>query len=632
MKTIASFFMFLFFLLLSHHLLARPFTNEDQGYKINRHETHVTLLPDGKAKTQYRFEYEILSEKGRQEFNIYRISYNSNTEKVKVKTISVTNGVETKIDVAAIEEKSLFGGHSGYDETKTLVVPLPRVKVGSIVKIEYEDELFHPPYPGVISKRYHLSYKTPIENFAFEVVYPKTATFHLHDLRGVYKKHMKSTEVGENKKESIHIQNLPGIGFVLEPKAMFPEKVLAWVDVTSLKTFEEAGKVASVGFDKVLSKPLPEKLAKLFSLSPKVKEEKIFIRLEQTLKNISNNFRYFGDWRSVDGGFVPRELSEISKTGYGDCKDFSTLVVRAAREMGLKANVAFVFRSFEPFQKKTVPNLGIYNHAIALVQNPENKNETWWVDATNPRPHLGIIPGDISNRHALVLGKNPGLKEIPLDSWEKSKQEARVVMSSQKLPHLDFTTKITLTGHMAWEVQNDMRGKSNQQIEEYLTNYLAISNYDKENFVLKEKSFQDVYPFSVLFDYKLTERFGIHRAGELKIFPVYTFGDAHRRIMDVVPEDRHSDLYMGALKQVQVEQYFQAEGLQKLAGTPQSCQIESSWLDYSRKVQKEKAPKILDSYRVKKSRITLDEIKSETFHRLQNQLRGCLKGVKLVME
>lgn len=622
------------FLNFSFLLMARPYTDEDQGYSIEKVDRKIEVFPDGQRYYYFFLKYKVLSEKGISSFGVYNIDFNSNTEKVEILNVEVKNGTDVKkIDVNNIEEKSLFGGYSGYDETKTKVIPLPNVVVGSEITVEYKHHVFRPEFPQVILGRDFFRYDTLVKDYYFELVYPNSAKIFLKD-----EKKLVSGVVQESKREdknvfSFQIKNLPGLAGITENEAFISFEDFIWLDVTNLNSFEEAGLIARKGFDNVMGQPLPEFYGTLFGAKPllELSQEGAKKALEEILKTISQKVRYFGDWRSVDGGYVPRNLNDVASTAYGDCKDFAVLVVKAAQYLGLQGEVLLVQRSFNPTQKQTIPNLGIFNHAIARVKIPGTE-DYWWIDATNPIQNLGIIPTDIAGRQALALSQKPGLVDIPRDPINKTQHKTISEMDITHSPdiHLDF--EVTMNGHNGWWVQDDLRGMSQKSIEEYFIDYVGINNADVEKFELKSFEKEESFPFPLRFHVQMVEKNGAQRSGNLKILSIMTFTSAPGRIMAVIPEDRTADLNLSYEEQGSVVQKIKRGTFSKVVGIPENCDIDSPWLSFKRNIVLEPDFEIKTETMTKKYSITLDEIKSEVFSKLQKDLRHCLNGVKVVVQ
>ncbi|HCW1024133.1 TPA: DUF3857 and transglutaminase domain-containing protein, partial [Pseudomonas aeruginosa] len=118
------------------------------------------------------------------------------------------------------------------------------------------------------------------------------------------------------------------------------------------------------------------------------------------MQYINDTYRYLGDWRASERGYVPFSLAEIERNGYGDCKDLAILLAAMLKAAGIKAEPTLVSRG-DVVWDLLVPGMYAPNHAIVRA---EVDGKTWWLDPTNPVFAPGRIMPDIQQRWALVLG------------------------------------------------------------------------------------------------------------------------------------------------------------------------------------------------------------------------------------
>lgn len=118
------------------------------------------------------------------------------------------------------------------------------------------------------------------------------------------------------------------------------------------------------------------------------------------MQYINDTYRYLGDWRASERGYVPFSLAEIERNGYGDCKDLAILLAAMLKAAGIKAEPTLVSRG-DVVWDLLVPGMYAPNHAIVRA---EVDGKTWWLDPTNPVFAPGRTMPDIQQRWALVLG------------------------------------------------------------------------------------------------------------------------------------------------------------------------------------------------------------------------------------
>ena len=139
------------------------------------------------------------------------------------------------------------------------------------------------------------------------------------------------------------------------------------ITISSLQGWGELGNRLSSLWEPRLQAPLPERLKEIaFQIKDKKSEAQI---LDALIILLSDRFRYFGDWRPVDGSDVPRSLGDIVTNGFGDCKDLTAVSVAILRHVGLEAYPAFIGRGeTPPSLPYDIPVLDAFDHTIVYVR------------------------------------------------------------------------------------------------------------------------------------------------------------------------------------------------------------------------------------------------------------------------
>lgn len=146
------------------------------------------------------------------------------------------------------------------------------------------------------------------------------------------------------------------------------------------------------------------------------------------MQHINTQYRYLGDWRASERGYVPFNLQEIEQRGYGDCKDLATLLTAMLRASGLSAEIAWVSRG-DVAESLLIPGPLAPNHAIVRAQVGE---QTWWLDPTNPVFAPGKTLSDIHDRWVLVSDAQGQVREDYIEP-----PRAQLSIQLDKHAHLD---------------------------------------------------------------------------------------------------------------------------------------------------------------------------------------------------
>jgi hypothetical protein len=156
------------------------------------------------------------------------------------------------------------------------------------------------------------------------------------------------------------------------------------------------------------TKLLPdERISKLAADVTQGKEtgkEKMDAIFEYCQRNVRYEQVYF-----AQGEFIPNDVATVFSRKYGDCKDYSSLIVAMGRSVGLEPTVALCYRGRGvEFQEDMA--VSQFNHLIAYYQED---GKDFWYDGTNRTGLPGITTKDLVNGTALVIDqKNSRLVRI----------------------------------------------------------------------------------------------------------------------------------------------------------------------------------------------------------------------------
>lgn len=124
------------------------------------------------------------------------------------------------------------------------------------------------------------------------------------------------------------------------------------------------------------------------------------------------------------GGYQPRTPAEVLSTGYGDCKDKTTLFVAAARRWGIDARPVLLHLNGTHALKPV--SIARFNHAIAAVADA--KGSYTYTDLTASTIPYGEIPLSYRGSFGVVVLPNGTSESVqfPLRSADSSGQVLRL--------------------------------------------------------------------------------------------------------------------------------------------------------------------------------------------------------------
>lgn len=133
------------------------------------------------------------------------------------------------------------------------------------------------------------------------------------------------------------------------------------------------------------------------------KVEAIYHRLEKTT-------RYVAVLLGI-GGQQPAPATEVSKSGFGDCKGLSNYMRAMLKEVGIPAYYTTISTDNRRLLKDFA-SVGQMNHVI--LQVPLQK-DTLWLECTNPQLPMGYVHEDIAGHDAIAISEQGGrLVRLPV--------------------------------------------------------------------------------------------------------------------------------------------------------------------------------------------------------------------------
>jgi transglutaminase-like putative cysteine protease len=130
-------------------------------------------------------------------------------------------------------------------------------------------------------------------------------------------------------------------------------------------------------------------------------------RVAALMRYVDTHYRYLGDWRASERGYIPFDLAQIEANGYGDCKDLATLLAAMLNASGIDAKPAWTYAG--PFAPSLlIPGISAPNHAVVRAVVDGN---IWWLDPTRPYHVPGRTFDDLQDRWAFVVERDGGVRE-----------------------------------------------------------------------------------------------------------------------------------------------------------------------------------------------------------------------------
>lgn len=578
----------------------------------------ITVKKDGSSTRDVETIYRIQSEDAVETFSHERIEYNSATDKLELITAETINGNQIiKVDESAIEDRDK-GDSKDYDAIRVRSVIFPQVEVGSKIHLRYKKTDLKSIVPGRWSTYYSVEPGIFVKNFRLEI---RSELPLYHDVRdpGRY--------LRIESQSRLHViltsrKQIPGEVFAEKEPAFHPDRI-SEIWLTTERSWSSFFEPIRDGFEKVLKAVDQAKIGKAL---PSGRGKTEADRALKLLARVTKDYRYFGDWRRVDGGFTPRSLKDILHSHYGDCKDLSTLMVAALRKMGIEAQVALVYRgenAYGEYPDMKLPAMEQFNHAIVYARLD---GQDRWLDPTNAVVSLGSLY-DIAGRQALILNTEFERKRIPPSTPAQYEEKYDFQYHQRDLSEWDVKMGLKFLSMAAYELGIDLISVSKSRIIsgilQIYTDGLEVRSYKFSKVTVPNRIIGDL-------DYRFQIRTGpvTYKSKESNFYP---FSENRFTSIALEYEGRESDIKLHYRPyRIEINRVFEGA---KLVETSKDCKLESPWISIERQVAEiQSGVRMSQVTLLKKTFIRKHEYRTPEFQKLLVDLKRCFYRTGMLIE
>ncbi|MBP6218453.1 MAG: DUF3857 domain-containing protein [Oligoflexales bacterium] len=599
----------LFHILLSSNVLARwaSFEEASSTFKLN---AIYDIEENGTYNLTSTNEISINTESARQNFSSIYVSYNPEMTKIHLFDGEVQHKEGTfKFLPEYISDKPLADDGSGFDNIHRMMVALPKVNVGSVIVLHTKEENYTVAFPKYFSWTFNANDPTVKDSkILFRSKIPlKIGT---KNTEGLF-------EIKESKSDQIYvieIKALRSIYFksVEEELGSYPSKQIPEITISSAADYSEIYQDYAKQYEEKIGQAIPEEFSDILK---KAKEKTLFTdQVNFIMAELADKVVYRGDWRTIKGKLVLRDLKEIARTGFGDCKDYAGLTVALLRQLGYaNTQVAIVKRRLGPVISALLP-ISEFDHAIV---HASVNGQSYWLDPTNPTAFSGVRE-DILNRRSVVLHPHKVFAEtIPLPTINDNSVVLReeVTLLSGNLVRLKMSGELNGLASVEFRERNFYTSKEQFQYDRLkkMTGGHHITTVHQQDLPLVQDRMPSSYKWSADLNYE---------------HPILktSLGDGFLRegtwaLKRIDPDTYVNGVYFGDpldLKKILVVK------AKRLRGKDSSCSAQSRWVTMQRSINYQKSSVTIEDHIVQKVyAITNDELKSAEFKNFLKELRDC---------
>jgi transglutaminase-like putative cysteine protease len=171
-------------------------------------------------------------------------------------------------------------------------------------------------------------------------------------------------------------------------------------------------------------------------------------------------------------GWKPRRADKVQTTGYGDCKDLSTILIAKLRNRGIKAYPALVLTRDEGPLDVDFPNVG-FNHVITAAMVGA---DTIWMDPTCNICPFGDLPYSSEDLDVLLITDSGGVMvRTPSSTAADNKICRHTKLNIGAGRELTMTARVTFTGNIAQRYRSSLSRMERTEIRDLVREWLVDS-------------------------------------------------------------------------------------------------------------------------------------------------------------
>ena len=253
----------------------------------------------------------------------------------------------------------------------TAMIHIDDIQVGDIIDYGYSGIVQTPLWPGHYFNSFATSFTVPLARKTFEISVPNKTRLTTDSINVT-----RRPTITDAEGRTIYSYNIidaePYKSFSNVPTDVF---IKPYILMSSMSTWQNVSDwaVDVYDIDMALTADFRKKLKRIKKSHKSPKR-----RMLEAFRWVQSDIRYLGIESGVNS-HQPHLPLETLANGYGDCKDKSTLLVAALRELGVSAHSVLVSTGSGHALPQLLPSITNFNHVIVMA---EINGKKYWLDPT----------------------------------------------------------------------------------------------------------------------------------------------------------------------------------------------------------------------------------------------------------
>jgi len=448
-------------------LAVDPAAHPDQPYVYLLDDGIVRYEADGRAVRTYRQVVQVLTREAAEQWGEQSFSYAPSREQLRINWVRVVrpNGqivsdgpsAEQEADAVADEESPV------YVDRKTHRITLAGVAPGTIVDYSYTLVTRQPVRPGDYWSSWSIHTTRLVRRSRLIVDVPASAEPRIRErflnfarrdtvARGRHVYVWATQEVPRFEAEPYPVPEEAGaMSLTIAARAAWGD-VAAWYAGLARDRYR---------LDTALETRLAEVVAGARTLDDSVRAAHRWV---------AQDFRYVSLSLGT-GGYQPRLPSAVLETGYGDCKDKTTLFVALLQRLGVRAYPVLVASGGGVVREQ--PTVSAFDHVIAAVEGPGGAYT--YTDLTADLAAYGAVPPGLQGEFGLVVHPDGRGEEVtlPADPPEANRSQVLIRGALDSVGRFGGRYTRTVTGTQQYSLRSELLRPFSETERERVTRNIA---------------------------------------------------------------------------------------------------------------------------------------------------------------
>lgn len=409
----------------------------------------VRLEADGRGTKTYRYVIQILRKEAVEDYEELSFSYAPGHEKQTLNWLRVVRPDGTVISEGASHQQEsdvpAQMGNPIYADRRVLRLSVSGVAPGTIIDYSYTTEEIKPFLEGDDFNSWSLTMGSTVRRSRYIVDLPA-------DVRPLLKETNLRQPRVERRVGNRRVYSWSGQDIERFPSERFAADsngIAQSVEWALPSTWERIGRwyMGHARDREAVTDSVRQKARALIA------DARSFDDSVRALhRYVAQDIRYVSISLGI-GGYQPRFPAEVMSTGFGDCKDKTTLFVALMRSVGLDAYQVVLSSSGGVVEE--LPSLTQFDHVLAAYQRPGQKGYAY-VDLTADLTPLGELPFGPQGEFGIVVRPDNRVEQVTLPLTEPV--ENRSVSSFRGEMASDGTVHGEITNLTSGRMQYELRG------------------------------------------------------------------------------------------------------------------------------------------------------------------------------